>query len=117
MQLHRSPRRDFDDLCNRDRDVTSATHRDRQRHRRERAEDHHHYRDGQQRRASGKRRTKRTEENTALNGNVPAATEDGTVESYQLVDDVTEGSLMFNDDGSYTFLQASSDFDDLPGSR
>ncbi|UPR29965.1 tandem-95 repeat protein [Vibrio crassostreae] len=56
----------------------------------------------------------RTEENTVLNGNVPAATDvDGTVESYQLVDDVTEGSLTFNDDGSYTFTPGS-DFDDLP---
>ncbi|MFS1945712.1 Ig-like domain-containing protein [Vibrio lentus] len=58
--------------------------------------------------------TETTEENTVLNGNVPAATDvDGTVESYQLVDDVTEGSLTFNDDGSYTFTQGS-DFDDLP---
>ncbi|MCZ8488643.1 Ig-like domain-containing protein [Vibrio lentus] len=32
--------------------------------------------------------TETTEENTVLNGNVPAATDvDGTVESYQLVDD------------------------------
>ncbi|MEZ9981464.1 Ig-like domain-containing protein, partial [Vibrio cyclitrophicus] len=44
---------------------------------------------------------------------MPAATDvDGTVESYQLVDDVTEGSLTFNDDGSYTFTPGS-DFDDL----
>ncbi|MCZ8500856.1 Ig-like domain-containing protein [Vibrio lentus] len=58
--------------------------------------------------------TETTEENTVLNGNVPAATDvDGTVESYQLVDDVTEGSLTFNDDGSYTFTPGS-DFDDLP---
>ncbi|MCZ8487015.1 Ig-like domain-containing protein [Vibrio lentus] len=40
---------------------------------------------------------------------MPAATDvDGTVESYQLVDDVTEGSLTFNDDGSYTFTQAAT---------
>ncbi|MCZ8485452.1 hypothetical protein O9993_05670 [Vibrio lentus] len=54
--------------------------------------------------------TETTEENTVLNGNVPAATDvDGTVESYQLVDDVTEGSLTFNDDGSRgTFTQAAT---------
>ncbi|MCZ8488631.1 Ig-like domain-containing protein [Vibrio lentus] len=70
---------------------------------------------GQQRRASGKDATETTEENTVLNGNVPAAT-DGRYgrESHQLVDDVTEGSLTFNDDGSYTFTPGS-DFDDLPG--
>ncbi|MCZ8488625.1 Ig-like domain-containing protein [Vibrio lentus] len=43
---------------------------------------------------------------------MPAATDvDGTVESYQLVDDASEGSLTFNDDGSYTFTPGS-DFDD-----
>ncbi|WP_198596356.1 Ig-like domain-containing protein, partial [Vibrio splendidus] len=58
--------------------------------------------------------TETTEENTVLNGKVPAATDvDGTVESYQLVDDVTEGNLTFNDDGIYTFTPGS-DFDDLP---
>ncbi|MEZ8184068.1 Ig-like domain-containing protein, partial [Vibrio splendidus] len=58
--------------------------------------------------------TETTEENTVLTGNVPAATDvDGTVESYQLVDDVKEGSLSFKADGSYTFTPGS-DFDDLP---
>ncbi|RZP76560.1 Ig-like domain-containing protein, partial [Vibrio vulnificus] len=58
--------------------------------------------------------TAETEENTVLTGNVPAAEDvDGTVESYQLVDDVAQGSLDFNADGSYTFTPGS-DFDDLP---
>ncbi|MCZ8488621.1 hypothetical protein O9992_19680 [Vibrio lentus] len=39
-------------------------------------EDHHHYRRGK-RRASGKDATETTEENTVLNGNVPAATDVG----------------------------------------
>ncbi|WP_372883044.1 VCBS domain-containing protein, partial [Psychromonas sp.] len=54
-----------------------------------------------------------SEENTLLNGNVPAATDvDGTVVSYQLVANVNEGSLNFNTDGSYTFTPGT-DFDDL----
>ncbi|MGR3095572.1 Ig-like domain-containing protein, partial [Vibrio vulnificus] len=58
--------------------------------------------------------TAETEENTVLTGNVPAAEDvDGTVESYQLVDDVAQGSLDFNVDGSYTFTPGS-DFDALP---
>ncbi|EHH1226481.1 Ig-like domain-containing protein, partial [Vibrio vulnificus] len=58
--------------------------------------------------------TAETEENTVLTGNVPAAEDvDGTVESYQLVDDVAQGSLNFNANGSYTFIPGS-DFDDLP---
>ncbi|KFK58749.1 hypothetical protein JS84_23445 [Vibrio vulnificus] len=57
--------------------------------------------------------TAETEENTVLTGNVPAAEDvDGTVESYQLVDDVAQGSLSFNANGSYTFTPGS-DFDDL----
>ncbi|MCZ8485434.1 Ig-like domain-containing protein [Vibrio lentus] len=49
--------------------------------------------------------TETTEENTVLNGNVPAATDvDGTV-NFRLVDDVTEGSLTFNDDGSLRSLR------------
>ncbi|MCZ8488618.1 Ig-like domain-containing protein [Vibrio lentus] len=48
-------------------------------------------------------------------GIAPAATDvDGTVESYQLVDDVTEGSLTFTNDDGATFTPGS-DFDDLPG--
>ncbi len=58
------------------------------------SEDHHHYRDGQQRRASGKDATETTEENTVLGRQRASGPTvlDGTV-SYQLVDDVTEGSL------------------------
>jgi len=52
-------------------------------------------------------------ENTELAGQVPVATDvDGIVESYQLVDDVSEGSLSFNADGNYTFTPGD-DFDDL----
>ncbi|MDG5467960.1 Ig-like domain-containing protein [Deltaproteobacteria bacterium IMCC39524] len=54
-----------------------------------------------------------TEENTVLNSNVPVATDvDGTITDYQLVDTVTEGSLAFSSDGSYTFTPGT-DFDDL----
>ncbi|MCZ8488629.1 hypothetical protein O9992_19725 [Vibrio lentus] len=64
-------------------------------------------------RHSAKTRLKRPEENTVLNGNVPAATDvDGTVESYQLVDDVPSRQLTFNDMG--TRSPPGSDFDDLP---
>ncbi|WP_162629300.1 cadherin repeat domain-containing protein, partial [Moritella yayanosii] len=57
--------------------------------------------------------TESTGENTVLKGNAPAATDvDGTVESYQLATDVSEGSLVFNADGSYTFTPGN-DFDDL----
>ncbi|TQV85242.1 retention module-containing protein [Exilibacterium tricleocarpae] len=60
--------------------------------------------------------TASTEENTVLNGAVPAATDiDGTIDpnGYALVTDVTAGALVFNADGSYTFTPGS-DFDDLP---
>ncbi|MFV3369609.1 retention module-containing protein [Pseudomonas sp. NY15435] len=56
-----------------------------------------------------------TEENTVLNGQVPAATDvDGTIASYQLTSDVAQGkgSLTFNADGSYTFTPGK-DFDHL----
>ncbi len=54
-----------------------------------------------------------TSENTVLNSSVPAATDmDGTIASYTLVADVTEGSLTFNTDGTYSF-DPGSDFDDL----
>ena len=54
-----------------------------------------------------------TEENTILTGDVPTGTDvDGTVVNYQLVDDVSEGSLVFNDDGSYSFTPGT-DFDNL----
>ncbi|MCZ8485425.1 Ig-like domain-containing protein [Vibrio lentus] len=60
-----------------------------------------------------KTRLRRPKKNTVLNDGIAGGTDvDGTV-SYQLVDDVTEGSLTFNDDGSYTFTPGS-DFDDLP---
>ncbi len=58
--------------------------------------------------------TTTTEENTVLEGNVPTADDvDGTVVSYSLGDTVSEGSLTFNANGSYTFTPGS-DFDDLP---
>ncbi|MBL4834231.1 MAG: VCBS domain-containing protein [Pseudomonas sp.] len=54
-----------------------------------------------------------TDENTTLNGNVPAASDiDGTIVGYALVTTVTEGSLTFNGDGSYSF-DPGTDFDDL----
>ncbi|UVE18757.1 retention module-containing protein [Pseudomonas sp. LS44] len=56
-----------------------------------------------------------TGENTALNSNVPIATDiDGTIASYHLVTDLSNGngSLTFNSDGTYTF-NPGSDFDDL----
>ncbi len=66
--------------------------------------------------ASGKDATETTENTRYWTATMPAATDvDGTV-SYQLVDDVTEGSLTFNDDGSYTFTPGS-DFDDAVGQR
>ncbi|HZV62472.1 MAG TPA: retention module-containing protein, partial [Methylophilaceae bacterium] len=57
--------------------------------------------------------TASTSENAVLNGSVPAATDvDGSIASYSLVADVSEGSLHFNSDGSYSF-NPGSDFDDL----
>ncbi|WP_236175841.1 retention module-containing protein [Pseudomonas pseudonitroreducens] len=56
-----------------------------------------------------------TEENTVLNGQVPAATDiDGNVVSYQLATDVAQGkgSLTFNANGSYTFNPGTA-FDHL----
>ncbi|QJP11208.1 retention module-containing protein [Pseudomonas multiresinivorans] len=59
--------------------------------------------------------TATTEENTVLNGQVPAASDvDGTIASYQLTTDVGShnGSLTFNPDGSYSF-NPGKDFDSL----
>ena len=54
-----------------------------------------------------------TDENTVLNTSVPVATDvDGTIDSYQVVTTVSEGSLTFNPDGSYSF-DPGADFDDL----
>ncbi|KJK01817.1 hypothetical protein UB43_07150 [Pseudomonas sp. 21] len=56
-----------------------------------------------------------TEENTVLNGQVPAATDvDGTVASYQLDTGVAagKGTLTFNSDGSYSFNPGTA-FDHL----
>ncbi|MCG8909931.1 retention module-containing protein, partial [Pseudomonas sp. DP-17] len=56
-----------------------------------------------------------TEENTVLNGQVPAASDvDGSVAGYQLVSNVGNGngSLTFNADGSYVF-NPGKDFDGL----
>ncbi|WP_299660704.1 BspA family leucine-rich repeat surface protein [uncultured Psychromonas sp.] len=54
-----------------------------------------------------------TDENSILNSSVPVASDiDGTIVSYQLVDDVKIGKLIFNDDGSYIF-NPNADFDDL----
>jgi len=58
-----------------------------------------------------------TTENTTLNSSVPVPTDvDGTINAtgYVLVDDLNagEGSLTFNNDGSYSF-DPGSDFDDL----
>ena len=56
-----------------------------------------------------------TQENTVLNGQVPAATDvDGTVVGYQLATDVAQGkgTLTFNADGSYTFNPGTA-FDHL----
>lgn len=62
--------------------------------------------------------TKTTDENTVLESSVPEATDaDGTVVSYNLVADVGEGNgtLIFDESGSYTF-DPGSDFDALaPG--
>ncbi|WP_434356684.1 VCBS domain-containing protein [Parasalinivibrio latis] len=60
-----------------------------------------------------------TTENTELNGKVPEAHDvDGTVDHYQLVDNIPEGkgSLTFNADGSYTF-NPGKDFDSLPDGK
>ncbi|WP_168187669.1 VCBS domain-containing protein, partial [Pseudomonas sp. HMSC75E02] len=57
-----------------------------------------------------------TEENTTLNGQVPAASDvDGTIAGYQLATDVGtgNGTLTFNPNGSYTF-DPGHDFDSLP---
>ncbi|MCP1721331.1 retention module-containing protein [Pseudomonas citronellolis] len=57
-----------------------------------------------------------TEENTVLNGQVPAASDvDGTIASYQLATDVGtgNGTLTFNSNGGYTF-DPGHDFDSLP---
>ncbi|TLP78133.1 retention module-containing protein [Pseudomonas nitroreducens] len=59
--------------------------------------------------------SKTTEENTVLNGQVPAATDvDGTVASYQLTTSVAagKGTLTFNTDGSYSFNPGAA-FDHL----
>ncbi|WP_280048854.1 retention module-containing protein [Pseudomonas nitroreducens] len=59
--------------------------------------------------------TASTEENTVLNGQVPAASDvDGSVTGYQLTTDVGQGngSLSFNPDGSYSF-NPGKDFDSL----
>ncbi|MDO6440946.1 VCBS domain-containing protein [Marinobacter sp. 2_MG-2023] len=54
-----------------------------------------------------------TGENAILNESVPAASDvDGTIASYALGTTVTEGSLSFNSDGSYSF-DPGPDFDDL----
>ncbi len=56
-----------------------------------------------------------TNEETVLNDSVPAASDvDGTIDAngYALVANVAEGSLTFNNDGSYSF-DPGSDFDDL----
>ncbi|WP_106418434.1 tandem-95 repeat protein [Salinicola tamaricis] len=63
--------------------------------------------------------TQTTGENQVLEGSVPAATDvDGTVESYQLVQNVGDGngSLSFNSDGSYTF-NPGADFDGLAAGK
>ncbi|MCZ8485451.1 hypothetical protein O9993_05665 [Vibrio lentus] len=63
-----------------------------------------------------KTRPKRPKKNTVIERQTCQRPRDvdGTVESYQLVGwRRTEGSLTFNDDGSYTFTPGS-DFDDLP---
>ncbi|WP_043274044.1 VCBS domain-containing protein, partial [Pseudomonas sp. AAC] len=57
-----------------------------------------------------------TEENTILNGQVPAASDvDGTIAGYQLASGVGtgNGTLTFNPNGSYTF-DPGHDFDSLP---
>ncbi|WP_188113835.1 Ig-like domain-containing protein, partial [Salinicola halophyticus] len=59
--------------------------------------------------------TATTEENTALTGQVPTATDvDGTIASYALDTGVGQGngSLSFNADGSYSFTPGI-DFDSL----
>ncbi|RBW64797.1 hypothetical protein DS893_14060 [Vibrionales bacterium C3R12] len=54
-----------------------------------------------------------TDENQILTAQVPDATDvDGTISSYQVVDDVTQGQLTFNLDGSYSF-DPGTDFDFL----
>ncbi|MCB1500149.1 MAG: VCBS repeat-containing protein [Bauldia sp.] len=45
-----------------------------------------------------------TDENTPVDGAVPAASDvDGTIDHYVLVDDVAKGSLTFNSDGTFSF--------------
>ncbi|OLO06287.1 hypothetical protein BTW08_18450, partial [Salinicola sp. MH3R3-1] len=59
--------------------------------------------------------TQTTGENSALSGQVPAATDvDGTIAGYDLATDVGtgNGSLSFNSDGSYNFTPGT-DFDTL----
>ncbi|MDZ7665903.1 MAG: Ig-like domain-containing protein [Desulfotignum sp.] len=59
--------------------------------------------------------TRITDETTVLESESPAATDaDGTIESYQLVDDVGtgNGNLTFNADGTYSF-DPGTDFDSL----
>ena len=57
--------------------------------------------------------TQNTGENAVLSSSVPVATDvDGTIASYQMVTTVSEGSLTFNPDGTYSF-DPGSDFDDL----
>ena len=57
--------------------------------------------------------TQTTDEDNALSTNVPAATDlDGTIASYTLVTDVTNGTLTFNPDGTYTF-DPNGDFESL----
>ncbi len=52
-------------------------------------------------------------ENGSLSSSVPVATDvDGTIAGYQLVNDVSSGSLTFNSNGSYSF-DPGTDFDDL----
>ncbi|WP_052737526.1 Ig-like domain-containing protein [Grimontia sp. AD028] len=54
-----------------------------------------------------------TNAGTTLNSNVPVATDsDGTVTSYQLATNVSEGQLSFNANGSYSFVPGTS-FDNL----
>ncbi|MEL6553282.1 MAG: Ig-like domain-containing protein [Cyanobacteria bacterium J06621_11] len=56
-----------------------------------------------------------TDEDNLVSGTVPEATDvDGTIvpDGYLLVDDVTEGALTFNPDGTYSF-DPGADFQDL----
>ncbi len=52
-------------------------------------------------------------ENGQIDSSVPVATDvDGSIASYQVVTDVSSGSLTLNNDGTYSF-DPGSDFDDL----